>query len=168
MPLASTPQPSSAADTAPRVAISLDQFRQFAPAASLETQAALFRRDLTLVPAMERILVDHGITEPHVVAQFLTACSLASDGFTNFDRPMFGLSLLDWLTARAREWQDASCNQMAAEWDWKVMFSMLDVKWNMEHRDWPEINEVLANVCSALGVADESEARALDRGASEM
>lgn len=145
------------------------QFQQIAPNAAPETVDALFALNADGQSPIARTLHQYGITEPHVVAQFLTALSLASNEFTSFDRPIFGLSLLDWLTARAREWHDMGSNEDAAEWDWQILLSRVDVKWDMRYYDWPEIDTVLAKVCAVLGVEDQSEEFALeDHGASEM
>lgn len=138
--------------------ISLAQFAAAFPLASAATQAALFTRDGNLTPALERILGAHGITEPHVAAQFLTACGLASDGFTNFDRPVFGLSLLDWLTARAREWQDLGANEDAAAWLWMDLIDgYIGTAFGIPTIYWNEVHKTLATVCAALGVEDRSD-----------
>lgn len=149
--------------------ITCAQFQQIAPNAMPETVDALFALNADGQPTIQRILGEHDITEPHVIAQFITALSLASDKFTNFNRPIFGLSLLDWLTARAREWRETGANEEAADWCWAeiidgevgVMFALPTIYWN-------DVHKRLADVCAALGVEDRSEEFALDRGASEM
>lgn len=147
--------------------ISLEQFAMCFPNASAETRAALFTRAQPLGPrTIDRILADHGITELHVVAQFLTACSLASNGFTNFDRPVFGLALLDWLTARAREWRDAGANEDAAAWLWLDLIDRIAVLFGVPDTYWNEVHRTLAAVCAALGVEDRSES-VLPEGADE-
>lgn len=145
------------------------QFASCAPSATPETVDALFALNSDNQPTIHRILAEAGITEPAVVAQFLTCAHLASNGFTNFEQPVYGLSAIDWLSARAREWFELKCTEMALEWDWRILVNVLDVKWAMEYMDWPQINETLADICAVLGIEDQSNNDVLeDRGASEM
>ena len=134
--------------------ISLEQFRVLAPSATLATQAALFERDSTLAPQIERILTTHGITEPPAVAMFLACVSLASNGFTKFDRPIFGLAPLDWLTARAREWQELGLSVEAIDWNWEYVVQRAATEWDAAETSWPHANATLTATCEALGVEE--------------
>lgn len=140
--------------------ITLDQFRVLAPSATPLAQAALFQPGSFPEPsAINRILDAHGITEPHVAAQFLAACSLASNGFTNFDRPVYGLSILDWLTARAREWEEAGANHDADGWLWMDLIDgQVGTLFGIPTTYWNDVHKCLATVCEALGVEDRSDA----------
>lgn len=146
------------------------QFQQIAPNAAPEAVDALFASGIGRQSPITRTLHQYGITEPHVVAQFLTALSLASDEFTNFNRPIFGLSLIDWFTARAREWRDSGANEEAAEWDWiEIVDGYVGTMYAIPMIYWNDVHKRLAKVCAVLGVEDRSDEFALeDHGASEM
>ncbi len=145
------------------------QFQQIAPNAAPEAVDALFASNADGQPTIRRILDEHDITEPHVIAQFLACSYLASDGFTNFNHPAYGLSILDWLSARAREWFKLGCTKLAVDWDWLAVVSMVDVTWDFEYMDWSQINGALSAVSVAMGIEDRSDEFALeDHGASEM
>ena len=146
------------------------QFLQIAPNATPEAVDALFASGIGRQSPITRTLHQYGITEPHVVAQFLTALSLASDEFTNFNRPIFGLSLIDWVTARAREWRDSGANEEAAEWNWVgIIDGYVGTMYAIPMIYWNDVHKRLAKVCAVLGVEDRSDEFALeDHGASEM
>jgi hypothetical protein len=138
--------------------ITREQFQQLAPAATVE---ALFAPNDDNQPTIHRILAEHGITETAVVAQFLAACSLVSDGFTDFSRQVSAGGVADWLSVRAREWYKSDFNSDAREWDWLTIVDSL-----IAPIDFTEANQTLATVCAVLGIQDESEDYALeDHGA---
>lgn len=164
------PAPSGASartESDKSITITRSQFQQIAPDARPEILDALFAFGIGGSSPLARTLTQYDIIEPHVVAQFLTALSLASDRFTDFSRPIFGLSLMDWFTARAREWRDAGANDDASVWLWMeiidgyvgTLFAIAPIYWN-------DARSRLAEVCAALDVEDESVIE--DRGASEM
>lgn len=146
-----------------KLTLSLEQFRTAFPTASSTAAAALFARDAKLTTVIERILGDHGITEPPAVAHFLMACGLASEGFTKFDAPVFGLGAPDWLAARAREWQDAKLSEEADNWQTEFVIQNLPDTFALPN-NWPAVWRVLDGVCEALGAVQPSGEA--DEGAS--
>ena len=147
--------------------ITRQQFAAIAPHAAPATADALFAMNRDGQRAIDRILAEHGITEPPAVAMFLTLCSLASYGFAGFDLPGYGLSALDWLVARAREWHDHGLSEYAAEWQWVPLLDYASALYGFSMAYRVE-DQRLAEVCAVLGVENRSEELALDRGASEM
>lgn len=145
-----------------KLTFSLEQFRNAFPAIEPNAAAALFVRDsLTSPRLIERILTDHGITEPPAVVHFLAVCGLASDDFTNFNKPIYGLDALEWLAARAREWESLKLSEEANDWQTDFVIQNLPDTFALPG-NWPAIWRVLDRVCEALGVAQPTD------GADEM
>lgn len=148
--------------------ITAEQFLILAPAASLAVVDDLLTKGDHKDTQLNRILDRHGITEQPAVAQFLTVCHLASRGFTNFDKPIFGVGVLDWLSARARQWQDADLTADALNWDWLTVIETAATLYGLPAKAWLDVNGELGAVCKALGIPDQSEEFALeDRGAMD-
>lgn len=113
-------------------------------------------------------LAVHGLTEPGVIAQFLTMCLLASDGLVKFVTPQplgSGRALFQtpegWIDARAKDWQEWRLTEWAHEWD----INYIADKWAERFefaRDYFQVWEKLQTVCDALGVENLSEKFALD------
>lgn len=147
--------------------ITPEQFAAFAPLASAPTRAALFAvSDGQSV--LNRILMQHDITEPPAVAMFLALAGMASDGFTKFNSPSFGLAVPDWLSKCAREWQRYELSEDAVEWRWEMVAECAATLFGIDDLPWSVAASYLASACNVLGIEDESEKYALDdRGASE-
>lgn len=142
------------------------QFQAIAPDAAPEMVDALFAFGISGSSPINRILNQYEITEPHTVAQFLTALSLASKRFTDLSRPIAGLSAIDWFAACARIWHDAGANDDPG-WLWAEMIDgSVGTVFAIEPIYWNDARSRLADVCAALGVVDESVIE--DRGAMEM
>lgn len=151
--------------------ITREQFQALAPAASSATVDALFAVLTPTDPdgtAIWFILTDNGLTEPAALVQFLAACHLATDGFTNFDKPFTELAPDVWLAQRARQWTKEGLAMGAELWNWEQ--TAWDAAWLF---DWPtftwlKINDTLSMVCAALGVEEGFPDEPEDHGASEM
>lgn len=134
--------------------ITREQFAALAPAASPATVDALFAERSPDVSVIDFILADNGLTEPAALAQFLAACHVSSVGFTQFNQPFYGVSLLVWFTCRASQWTKAKMAIGAELWDWQQ--TAWDAAWLF---DWPTlpwllVNDTLSAVCAALGVEE--------------
>jgi hypothetical protein len=143
------------------------QFQTLAPAALPATVDALFVIDWRGADLLNRVMARHDFTDP-AIACFIACASLASDGFTNFNRPFFGVRCGSWLVRAARLWKNYKLDESANEWDWGGVAECADTIFNMPTTAWLLVNDTLTAVCAALGVeegfADEPE----DHGASEM
>lgn len=144
------------------------QFASCAPSATPATVDALFALNADNQPTIHRILAESGITEPAVVAQFITCAHLASYGFTNFDRPIYGLSVIDWFAARAREWHDERIGREAAEWNWAGVLNHAGTLFGVPVMPYIEVHDTLAAICAALGVEDRSEEFAIEGDGYDM
>lgn len=110
---------------------------------------------------LAQTLEAHGITEPGVVAQFLAACHLASDGFTSFVAPHAAdttrvefQSPESWVEARACDWTTWNLTSDAREWDFNVIVDHFARSFEITH-SYPEIWRTLQIVCDALNVRNE-------------
>lgn len=138
--------------------INCKQFQLIAPNASAETVDGLFAHNADGQTTIQRILDEHGITEPHVIAQFLTAAYLGSEGFTHFDRPVHGVAPLDWFTARAREWYEQGANEDADAWLWPDLIDgRIGTLFCVPVSYWNDVRQILGRICGALGVEDRSD-----------
>ena len=148
--------------------ITREQFQAIAPAASPATVDALFAERSPDVTVIDFILADNGLTDPAALVQFLAACHLATDGFTNFDKPFTGLAPDVWLAQRARQWTKEGLAMGAELWNWEQ--TAWDAAWLF---DWPtftflKINNTIDGVCKALGIKNRCEAGARLAGMKAM
>jgi hypothetical protein len=151
--------------------ITREQFTALAPAASPATVDALFAATLPGDYAegiINFILTDNGLSEPAALVQFLAACHLATDGFTNFDKPFTGLAPDVWLAQRARQWTKEGLAMGAELWNWEQ--TAWDAAWLF---DWPtftflKINNTIDGVCKALEIKNRCEAGARLAGMKAM
>ncbi len=136
--------------------ISPEQFQQFAPAAQPATVAALFATDWRGASLLNRITARHDFTDA-AIAQFLACASIASEGFTNFNKPFFGIHCGSWLVRAARLWRDYGLDTDANDWNWQDIVSCASVLLDAPEVGWLAVNDTLAAVCAALGIEDRSE-----------
>lgn len=153
--------------------ITRKQFAAIAPMADAETVDALFAPSADGQPEIDRIMAECKITEPSVVAQFLTCCSLATDRFTKFHFGKLGVDIVTWLSqpketsayqgeqGRARDFYDKKLVDDSREWDWQTVVDCCAVIFPIATCAWLGVNDRLAEVCAALGVTDKSEAGAI-------
>lgn len=136
--------------------ITPNQFRQLAPDATPATVDALFALDWRGAALINRITARHDFTDA-AIAQFLACASIASAGFTNFDKPIFGVSAGNWLIRAARLWRDYGLDTDADGWNWQGIVSCASTIFDAPDTAWLAVNDRLAAVCAALGVEDRSE-----------
>lgn len=133
------------------------QFTALAPHATAATVDALFALNADDQPTIQRILDEHQIIEPHVVAQFFAGMHIASEGFREFGQ-VEPLPPVVWLTQGAREWYDCGSNRPALDWRWSdVMDGKIIELLGLASACWPEARLVLPDVCAALGIEDRSD-----------
>lgn len=163
--------------------ITPQQFASCAPSATPATVDALFALDWRGASLLNRVITRHDFTDA-AIAQFFASASLASNGFTKFNKPFFGVGCASWLVRAARLWRNYGLNESADEWDWQRVVECSATIFNLPSTAWLKINDTLAAVCKALGVVNDSEAGAIndadwliaqggefaleDRGATEM
>ncbi len=160
--------------------ITRKQFAAIAPMADAETVDALFAPSADGQPEIDRIMAECKITEPSVVAQFLTCCSLATDRFTKFHFGKLGVDVITWLSqpketsaysgeqGRARDFYDYKLPSDAAQWDWQGVADCCATLFPIATCAWLEVNNRLTEVCAALGIEDQSEKFALEDDGYDM
>jgi len=143
------------------------QFVALAPAALPATVDALFAIDWRGAALLNRIAARHDFTDA-AIAQFLACASIASEGFTNFNRPFFGVTTGNWLVRAARLWKNYKLDESANEWDWQGVAECAATIFDAPDTAWLAVNDTLAAVCAALGVEDRSEEFALEDHGYDM